>query len=152
MVTFLLVLSLLALLPLLAFGYVTWRLVRHRERVASAITGLVALALLALNPLIQVAADSLIAKPYAERKRGVADEAGLVGKDFAFVVRHLGEPSRVRVENPAIASIATRAITTRLDPYTAVEYFPARAIYMGTRFIVFLDSAGTVTSYRVKPG
>ncbi|MEO6079311.1 MAG: hypothetical protein ABIQ86_06010 [Steroidobacteraceae bacterium] len=144
------VLSLIALLPLLAFTYVTWRLVRHREWVAATFTGLLVIGLLVLQPVTQIAADSLVAKPYAEKKRRAADEAGLVGKDFAFVVRLLGEPVLSRVEHPLIASISTRAITKVTEPYTALEYFPTRGIYMGTRFIVFLNSAGNVTSYRVK--
>src|SRR5688572_13905169 len=135
---------LLALLPLLAFGYVTWRLIHHRERVAAAIAALVVIALTVLHPLVQIAADSLIARPYAEKKKSLADGADIVGKDFAFVVSRLGEPKRIRVASPTIVTTATRAITTKREPYTALYYFPSSAIYMSTRFIVFLDSAGIV--------
>jgi hypothetical protein len=141
---------LLALLPLAAFAYVTWRLVRHREKVAAALTAAVTLGLLLLQPLSQMAADSLLARPYAERQKAAADAAALLGKDFPAVVRQLGEPARIRVESGTIVTTATRAITRRLEPYTALEYFPASALYMGTRFIVFLDASGVVTSYRIK--
>lgn len=144
---------LLTLLPLLAFAYVTWRLIRHRERLAAVLTATLALACLLLHPLTQMAADSLIARPYAVRKKAAADTASLIGKDYATVVALLGKPSNTRVSGPAVISTtATQEIkiVPGQEPYTALDYHAGSVFYLGTRFIVFLDAKGLVTGYRVK--
>lgn len=144
---------LIALLPPAIFGYVTWRLIHHRERLAAIIPALVTMAAVFLHPLTQMAADSLIARPYAVRKKAAADTASLIGKDYATVVAQLGKPSNTRVSGPAvIATHATQELTLvpGREPYTALDYYAGSLFYLGTRFIVFLDTKGRVTGYRVK--
>jgi hypothetical protein len=142
--------GILAFLPAVAFGYVTWRLVRHCEWIATAISGLITIACLLANPFVQMGADQLLGRPYAENLKIRADEADIIGKDFAYVIETLGEPDRIRVETPAIAQNTTREISKVLPPYTALDYYRTSAVYLTTRFIVFLDQRGRVTGYRVK--
>lgn len=137
-------------IPALAFGYVTWRLIRRKERIASVIIGLLALACVALHPSIQMLADKFIAYPYAKKKEALAIEYDIVGKNYAEVVKILGQPNRSRVESPTIGEIATKRITKKLDTYQALDYYVSPTIYIATRFIVFLDEEGNVTSHRVK--
>jgi hypothetical protein len=143
----------LALLPTVVFGYVTWRLIHHRERLAAIAPALVTIAAVFLHPLTQMAADSLIARPYAVHKKNAADAASLIGKDYATVIARLGKPSNVRASGPSVIStIATQEIkiVPGQEPYTALYYHAGSVFYLGTRFIVFLDAKGLVTGYRVK--
>ncbi len=142
----------LAVLPAVIFGYVTWRLIHHRERLAAIAPAVITIAAVFLHPLTQMAADALVARPYAVRKKAVADSASLIGKDYATVVAQLGKPSSTRVSAPAVTSTATKELKTTpgREPYTALVYHAGSAFYLGTRFMVFLDAKGAVTGYRVK--
>ena len=143
----------LALLPPAIFGYVTWRLIHHRERLAAIAPALITIVAALFHPLTQLAADNLIARPYAVRKKAAADSASLIGKNYATVVAQLGKPSNTRISGPAVISaIATQELKTvpGQEPYTALEYHAGSVFYLGTRFIVFLDAKGRVTGYRVK--
>lgn len=145
-----LLLHLLAALPAVLLAIVVWRLVRHREWAAATLVALLALLGVVLHPAVQQAADVSIAYPYAKRKEALALEHQIVGKNYAFVVAKLGEPRRVRVESPTVVTTASRVITQRLATYQAMDYSVNPVIYRATRFIVFMDENGTVTSHRVK--
>lgn len=143
----------LAVLPAAVFGHVTWRLIHHRERLAAITPALVTIAAVFFHPLTQMAADSLICRPYAVRKKNAADAASLIGKDYAAVLALLGKPDNSRASGPSIIStMATQEIkiVPGQEPYTALVYHAGSGFYLGTRFMVFLDANGIVYGYRVK--
>lgn len=141
---------LFVLIPAISFGYVTWRLIKHKEWISYTITGLAAFACIAFHPASQTFLDKLAGYPYAKNKEALAVEYNIVGKNYAYVVEKLGEPNRTRVESPTIAKTTTREITRMNDTYQAMDYFLSPALYTATRFIVFLDENGNVKSHRVK--
>lgn len=144
------ILHLIAAIPALTFGFVTWRLVIHKEWVAYTITGLVTLACFLLHPASQMLADKVAGYPYAKSKEKLAIEYDIVGENYSYVVEKLGQPQRTRIENPTVLKTATREITSKNDTYQALDYFLSPALYTATRFIVFLDENGNVKSHRVK--
>ncbi len=143
-------LYLLTAIPAIAFIYITWRLVKHREWISYSITGLVAIACLVFHPAVQGLADKFVGYPYAKGKENLAIEHEIIGKNYSYVIEKLGQPNRTRVENPTVLKTATRKITQKRETYQAMDYFLSPALYTATRFIVFLDENGNVKSHRVK--
>jgi len=141
---------LLLALPVIVIGYVAWRLIRNRKWIAGMVLGLFALVFFLVHPTVQMGADELIAYPYAKKKETLALEYDIVGKNYSYVVEKLGPPNRTRVVHPTVLKSATREITKQGAVYQAMDYFVSPAIYVATRFIVFLDEKGNVKSHRVK--
>jgi hypothetical protein len=94
--------------------------------------------------------DELLAYPYAKRKEPLAIEHDIVGTNYAFVVEKLGFPDRTRVKNPTVLKTTTREIANKNEPYQTLDYYLSPAIYVATRFIVFLDENGNIKSHRLK--
>lgn len=143
-------LHLLAALPLLFFSFVTFILAKCRRPYATLVAAALAFLCLALQPLPQLALDGLIGRPSALEKKALAEKTGILGKDAAFVIRLLGEPTS-RIARPGGQIISREGkIMSRGDPYTSLYYSPSRFLYLSTRFIVFLNEDGLVYHYRVK--
>jgi hypothetical protein len=143
-------LHLLAALPLLLFSLVTVILAKSRRPYATLVAAALAFLCLALQPLPQLALDGLIGRPSALKKKALAEKTGILGKDAAFVIRLLGEPTYL-IARPGGQIISREGkITSRGDPYTSLYYSPSRFLYLSTRFIVFLNQDGLVYHYRVK--
>lgn len=133
-----------------ALAFATWWLARRRWRAVACAAGMLLVISLLLHPLFQIAGDTLIARPSAERMKLEADELSLLGKDFAFVSANLGEPDHIKVQTPVVVKRSTQEITIARPPYTRLAYGGFWTLPLGTRFLVFLNGDGLVTGYRVK--
>jgi hypothetical protein len=54
------------------------------------------------------------------------------------------------VKNPTVLKTATREIAKKNEPYQTLDYYLSPAIYVATRFIVFLDDNGNIKIHRLK--